>query len=391
MTESNITSTKFDLVARDKTPNFLKVNPEYQKLLPKLPQEEYEALKESIKTEGQHYPIIVNDEGFILDGHHRFQICQELSLTPKYEIKEFPSVLHEKKFVIESNLLRRQLTTFQRIEMAQPLIEIEKEIMKQSLEKQPRSDNGKFQPLSKNLENGDHGILDTLAPKFGVSHETLRQALWLMDNAPEEELEALRSDERAISNLYKETKRWQTIDDLKEKAKHLPRIEGKYNVIVVDPPWAYGTTYDPQGRRCASPYPEMSIEELKQLEIPCAEDCVLWLWTTNAFIHDAFHLLEAWGFEPKTILTWVKNTIGLGNWLRGQTEHCILAVKGKPIIDLTNQATVLFAESKEHSKKPVEFYKLVDSLCYGSKLDFFGREKHEGWEIYGTLELEHNL
>ena len=61
----------------------LKINPEYQKLLPKLPQEEYEALKESIKSEGQHFPITVNEEGVILDGHHRFQICEELELTPK--------------------------------------------------------------------------------------------------------------------------------------------------------------------------------------------------------------------------------------------------------------------------------------------------------------------
>jgi len=358
----------------------LKINPEYQKLLPKLPQEEYEALKESIKSEGQHFPITVNEEGVILDGHHRFQICQELSLTPKYEIKHFPSVLHEKKFVIESNLLRRQLATFQRIEMGKPLLEIEKELAKERQGTRTDLTDG-------NIEQNFARSLEVFAEKIGSNKETVRQALWLIDNAPKEELEPLRNDEKAISNLYKETKRWQTIDDLKEKAKHLPRIEGKYNVIVVDPPWAYGTTYDPQGRRCASPYPEMSIEELKQLEIPCTEDCVLWLWTTNAFMHDAFHLLEAWDFGPKTILTWVKNAIGLGNWLRGQTEHCILAVKGKPIIDLTNQATVLFAESKEHSKKPVEFYKLVDSLCYGSKLDFFGREKHEGWEIYGTKEF----
>jgi len=375
MIEANITSTILSP---------LKVNSEYQKLLPKLPQEEYEALKESIKTEGQHYPIIVNKERMILDGHHRYQICNELGLAPKYEVKEFPSPLHEKKFVIESNLLRRQLTTFQRIEMGKPLLGIERELAKER--QGTRTDL-----IEGNIEQNFARSLEVFAEKVGSNKETVRQALWLIENAPKEELEPLRNDEKAISNLYKETKRWQTIDDLKEKAKHLPRIEGKYNVIVVDPPWAYGTIYDPQGRRCASPYPEMSIEELKQLEIPCSEDCVLWLWTTNAFIHDAFHLLEAWGFEPKTILTWVKNTIGLGNWLRGQTEHCILAVKGKPIIDLTNQATVLFAESKEHSKKPVEFYKLVDSLCYGSKLDFFGREKHEGWEIYGTLELEHNL
>jgi hypothetical protein len=34
--------------------------------------------------------------------------------------------------------------------------------------------------------------------------------------------------------------------------------------------------------------------------------------------------------ETPTILTWTKDRIGNGHWLRGQTEHCILAVRGNP-------------------------------------------------------------
>lgn len=53
----------------------LKINPEYEILLPKLPQEEYKALKHSIETEGQHFLITVNMDGIILDGHHRYKAC----------------------------------------------------------------------------------------------------------------------------------------------------------------------------------------------------------------------------------------------------------------------------------------------------------------------------
>jgi len=194
--------------------------------------------------------------------------------------------------------------------------------------------------------------------------------------------------EKAISNAYKEIRHEKRIKELEEKAKNLKPPEGKYNVIVIDPPWPYGTKYDPEGRRVASPYPEMSIEELKKLEIPADDDCILWLWTTNAFMHEAFHLLEAWGFKPKTILTWVKDRMGIGDWLRGKTEHCILAVKGHPIVNLTNQTTVLFGKVREHSRKPDEFYELVEGLCYGKKLDYFGREEREGWDVYGTKEFK---
>ena len=82
--------------------------------MPSLTKEEYEALKQSIKEEGQHLPIIVNKDLIILDGHHRFKICEELELVPKYEIKEFPTGLHEQLFVIDCNLQRRQLTPFVR-------------------------------------------------------------------------------------------------------------------------------------------------------------------------------------------------------------------------------------------------------------------------------------
>jgi ParB-like chromosome segregation protein Spo0J len=113
----------------------LKVNPEYEALLPKLPAEEYEALKRSIRMEGLHYPIAVNQDYVILDGHHRYRACRELGIEPKVEVEAFDNPLLEKRFVIESNLLRRHLTTFQKIEMAKPLLEIERELARQRQQK----------------------------------------------------------------------------------------------------------------------------------------------------------------------------------------------------------------------------------------------------------------
>ncbi len=55
----------------------------------------------------------------------------------------------------------------------------------------------------------------------------------------------------------------------------------------------------------------------------------------------------------------------------------------KPKVDLTNQTTLLNASLREHSRKPDEFYALVDSLCIGRKLDYFSREARPGWEQYG--------
>lgn len=179
---------------------------------------------------------------------------------------------------------------------------------------------------------------------------------------------------------------------IKNEAKKEPTSDeaipsGLFEVIVVDPPWPYGGHYDSKHYfgRVASPYGEMSIEDIIIMDIPATDNCILWLWTTNKFMHDAYHILEAWAFEPKSILTWFKQRTGVGYWLRGQTEHCLLAVKGKPTITHTAQGTALVEKAGAHSQKPDSFYQLVESLCPGKKLEMFRRgEPRTGWEAHGN-------
>ena len=350
------------------------INPEYEALLPKLPKEEYEALKVSVQTEGLHYPIVVNAKGEILDGHNRFRICQELGLNPKIDERHFEDKLLEKKFVIEVNLRRRHLNTFQQIELAKPLLEIEKNLAQERMVKgDPRQ----------NFAEGK--AMDLFASKVGSNPETVRQAFWLMDNAPKETVEDLRKGKIKIYSAFKDLTTAQKIEELKTKISTLQEPSGFYDVIVIDPAWETGE-YSQEGFRGGPIYPTLSLEAISKLNLPMTENCVVWLWTVNRHLHDAFHILEAWHLEPKSVLTWVKNNFGVGVWLRGQTEHCILATKGKPTITLTKQSTVLFADKGEHSEKPDEFYQMVDSLCIGKKLDYFARKTREGWDSYGTLE-----
>jgi N6-adenosine-specific RNA methylase IME4 len=130
----------------------------------------------------------------------------------------------------------------------------------------------------------------------------------------------------------------------------------------------------------------MSIEEIRSLNVESIshDDCILWLWTTNAHIPFAFSITEAWGFEYKTMLTWAKNKMGTGEWLRGKTEHCLMCVRGNPTIVLSNQTTLLDAAVGQHSEKPEAFYQFVESLCPGSKVELFSRKKRTGWHQYGN-------
>ena len=187
--------------------------------------------------------------------------------------------------------------------------------------------------------------------------------------------------------LSKQIIREDKIDEQKEVLKKQPPTlpSGKFDIIVIDPPWRYNDIekYDPETRRGTLPYPSMKQEELLKLKIPSQDNCILWLWTTNTHIINAYELLETWGFTPKTILTWDKVNIGTGYWLRSLTEHCILAVKGTPLWTNKKYPTLIREKRTKHSKKPDSCYKIVDEICFGSKLDYFARNKRKGWQVYG--------
>jgi N6-adenosine-specific RNA methylase IME4 len=75
--------------------------------------------------------------------------------------------------------------------------------------------------------------------------------------------------------------------------------------------------------------------------------------------------------------------MGTGEWLRGQTEHCLLAARGKPVFIHGSYTTVLNAARREHSRKPDEFYTLVEATSPGNRLELFARQARAGWHAFG--------
>lgn len=188
----------------------LRINPEYDKLLPRMMEEEFNQLKESIRTEGQHYAIIVNEDLEVLDGHHRFRACIELEIEPDFEVRKFESKLLEKKFVIEANLRRRHLNNFQLVELAVPLLEIEKAIAKRKGTKS-HTDNPDME-LDLNLEKEENKLekenaaraREEVAKRAGVSTRTLERGKKIIENATEDDKQRLREGKTSISKVYQE-------------------------------------------------------------------------------------------------------------------------------------------------------------------------------------------
>lgn len=168
-----------------------------------------------------------------------------------------------------------------------------------------------------------------------------------------------------------------------------------FRVICADPPWP--TKRMSLATKCAADhYPLMPMEEiydyLKGSEDVIADDCVLFLWRLASMAEEALKVCHAWGFEPKSEVVWVKTTVngnrhfGMGRYVKGEHEVCIIARRGKYIIKPTAIRSCLFeAPVGKHSAKPEFFYtEIVEKLVDGPYLEMFARKRRPGWTCVGN-------
>jgi len=192
--------------------NEIKISQEYAHLVPELTKEEFEELKQSIKeNNGLFVPIIVNQHGILLDGHHRYKACQELkNIEPRVMVRKFESPLHEKKFVIEVNLKRRHLNNFQRVKLALKAKPVLEEIAKQN-----ESLGGKGVKFVTPLGRVDKKIGDMA----GVSHVTVGKVKQILEKGTEEQIQRLEQNKTTINKVSKHIQKEEQRQDLIENAK----------------------------------------------------------------------------------------------------------------------------------------------------------------------------
>jgi hypothetical protein len=166
-------------------------NDEYLGLVPRPTGEEYDSLVESIRENGLRIPIIVNRRGVILDGYTRYRACREANVEPRYEVKEFPSKADEKLFILDTNLRRRHLNNFQKAELCDKMLEIEKELAKQ------RMLNGK--PA---IEFAKGKAIKKTANRLGMSEKTLEHAREVIAKGTHELIDKARSGKVSINKAW---------------------------------------------------------------------------------------------------------------------------------------------------------------------------------------------
>ena len=164
--------------------------------------------------------------------------------------------------------------------------------------------------------------------------------------------------------------------------------------IDTDPPWPeYGGGKIKRG--ADRHYPLMPLKAIMQLadalEHHIADDgCHLYLWVTNTHLADGFHVMDRWGFDYKTTITWMKDRFGLGQYYRGQTEHCLFGVRGRLPYRVTQAGkraqgvTAIRAPRALHSTKPDEMRHMIERVSHSPRLELFARHRVEGWDAWGN-------
>jgi N6-adenosine-specific RNA methylase IME4/ParB-like chromosome segregation protein Spo0J len=340
------------------------------------------ALARSIADIGLLHPIVVQPNGTLIAGARRLAAFKEIgrNTIPVTVVDLEKVALGE----YAENTFRKQFTPSECADIADALEPVERTLAKERMVAAHASP-GKFPELA----NGN--ALDKVAKTAGKDRKTIQKARAVRDAAkadPEKfgRLQADMDRTGRVDGPFKRLKVMRQSEAIRKEPLPLPQ-KGPYRVIVADPPWPYEIRKEDPSHRGMHPYSTMSIEQICAVDVSSLahEDCLLWLWTTNHHMREAFTVLDAWGFKQKTILTWAKDRMGMGDWLRGQTEHCLLAVRSKPIVELTNQTTLLRGAVREHSQKPIEFYDFVERLCPAPRYAYlFSRYRHNAkWDCHG--------
>ena len=386
-------------------------------LFPLMQGTEFEDLVNDIKQNGLREPVWLY-ENKVLDGRNRLRACNAAGVEPRFREYDGDDPVG---FAVSLNLHRRHLTDDQRKAIAAWL---------------PSYGDGEFlgnQYIDHESNNKSSGSLNSETPIKGNKKYTTKESAELMNvtvngvsdakklkkqaipilfekvrsgeirmsvaadisSLPKEQQKVVISlGEKTIFRVAKEIRskkakaRQEENERLRQKALSVPPPEGQYRCIVMDPPWPMQKIERDVCPEQTSEldYPVMTMGQIMDIKVPAAEQCHLYLWTTQRFIWDARSLLDNWGFKHLAIMVWHKpggfQPVGLPQY---NCEFVLIGRKGSLEFNTTKNFPLCFqAPRREHSRKPDEFYQLVSKVSPGPRLDMFSRESRDGYQQFGV-------
>ncbi|CAB4785840.1 MAG: hypothetical protein F2735_00300 [Actinobacteria bacterium] len=367
-------------------------------LFPMLGPEEHAALVADIKENGLLEPGVLCEVGVgialgedcftgtLLDGRNRQRACEDAGVEMRWVMCDQEDEL---AFVIAKNVHRRHLTPGQRAMAAlMSLPQFEAEAMERMLAgvtAHPTADR----PQGRKSKQRAPQARDMAAAAFKTSGKSVARAKRVMEKAPELAakvaagtlaLEAAEQQVRAIERVAAADER---------SAAGPPAMDTltKHKVIYADPPWRYEFTAS-DNRRIENHYPTMALEDICALQVPAADDAVLYMWATSPLLANAMKVIESWGFKYTTSMVWVKPSLGMGFYARIRHEMLLIATRGNPGTPepSVRPDSVIEAPRGAHSVKPLLHDDIDVWWPSVTKVELFARQPVDSpwWTTWGN-------
>ena len=366
----------------------IKLDAEFQSLIPPLTNDEREQLEENILQEGIRDALVVW-EGILIDGHNRYAIAQKHNLPYDTIEKHFDNREDVKRWIILNQFGRRNLSAYDRSILALKLKPIIAEKAKERQDLGLKSDEGSRTDVQ-------------LGKLAGVGKDTIRKVEKIEAKATPQVKADIQSGKISINQAYQTVRREEKKQEVKKRIDDYAKVQTgvidiekpkkKYNIIYADPPWQY---WESGNKNQALHYTTMSVDDICKLPVKdiADNDCVLFLWVTYPILEEAFKVIRAWGFTYSTAaFVWIKKNkiadtpfIGCGAWTRANSELCLLATKGKIQRLDASISQIIESPIEEHSKKPDITRELIEKLVGKlPRVELFCRNAAEGWDVWGN-------
>lgn len=169
----------------------VKIDPEFEKLIPPLETEEYRQLEENIMKDGCREALTVWN-GVLVDGHNRYRICTEHHIRFQTKNMDFPNREAVIEWILKNQLGRRNLSSTQRVELALRLKPI---IQRKAKEKQlstQNNDSGRAVWQKSAKQESPLHTNEELAKLAGVSRDTIRKVELIKNEGTEEQIQRAR-------------------------------------------------------------------------------------------------------------------------------------------------------------------------------------------------------
>ena len=331
--------------------------------------EEYAALVASMKRTGfdPAFPVLVH-EGMVIDGWHRYRAAGEAGVEPVF----LPAKLSGADpfgYVRDRHDARRHIQHGERALTAA------------AEATRPKGDRSTDPSLPTQSEAAD---------KHHVSVPSVKRAKQILESGDESLIAAVRSGEMSVSQGVQHVRvaaQRERRTELERAALDVPAPDGAYKCIVVDPPWEMKVIKRAlRPNQDEIPYPTMSLEQIRAINIPAAGAAHLWLWTTQRWLHDAMAIVEHWRFKRLAVITWCKpGGFQPSGLMQYTSEYLLVARRGAlPFVETKAFGTWYQWPRGAHSEKPEAAYDLIRRVSPGPRIDMFGRRAIDGFTSWGA-------